>query len=272
MERKTILILAKTYPTPSKASVETSCIAGIDDKGEMIRLFPVPFRLMEGNQRFKKWQWIEVLTSKASDKRTESYKVHIDENSPKLLQVIDSKNWPKRVEAISKAPTFTSFEEMEEARTRDKISLAFFKPHKINKLDIVAEKSPEWSEEDVSKLRQALNQPDLFSPQNPKEINELRKMPYHFYYEYTYFHKGKAQNGRSKITDWEAGALYWNCSKEQDWEAKVRDKLEFEMIQKDAYFLMGTMHRFPDQWLIISIIYPPKSKQNEVSDSQGCLF
>jgi hypothetical protein len=28
-------------------------------------------------------------------------------------------------------------------------------------------------------------------------------------------------------------------------------------------FLMGNQHRFPHQWLIISVIYPPKQKSEE---------
>ncbi|WP_245961234.1 hypothetical protein [Neopusillimonas maritima] len=41
MER--ILILAKTYPSPSAQYVETSCVAGISQDGSMRRLYPVPF-------------------------------------------------------------------------------------------------------------------------------------------------------------------------------------------------------------------------------------
>jgi hypothetical protein len=35
-------------------------------------------------------------------------------------------------------------------------------------------------------------------------------------------------------------------------------------------FLMGNQHRFQDQWLIISLVYPPKRKPAEVR--QGSLF
>ena len=46
-----ILILAKTYPSPSAQFVETSCVAGIAQSGAMRRLFPVPFRMVEDGQR-----------------------------------------------------------------------------------------------------------------------------------------------------------------------------------------------------------------------------
>jgi hypothetical protein len=35
-------------------------------------------------------------------------------------------------------------------------------------------------------------------------------------------------------------------------------------------FLMGTIHRFPNQWLIVSLIYPPKLPTEP--PRQGSLF
>lgn len=34
-----LLILCKTYPSPSAKYVETSCVAGMDENGRLIRLF-----------------------------------------------------------------------------------------------------------------------------------------------------------------------------------------------------------------------------------------
>ncbi|WP_228124977.1 hypothetical protein [Candidatus Methylospira mobilis] len=42
-----VLILAKTYPSPSAQYVETSCVAGINEHGVMRRIYPVPFRYIE---------------------------------------------------------------------------------------------------------------------------------------------------------------------------------------------------------------------------------
>ncbi|MDR2127528.1 MAG: hypothetical protein LBP52_00440 [Burkholderiaceae bacterium] len=66
VRRERILILAKTYPSPSAKHVETSCVAGINKDGVMRRLYPVPFRMIEQDQQFKKWQWIEVGVEKAA--------------------------------------------------------------------------------------------------------------------------------------------------------------------------------------------------------------
>ncbi|ARM15446.1 hypothetical protein Bra5_PC00302 (plasmid) [Rhizobium phaseoli Brasil 5] len=60
-----ILILCKTYPSPSGKYAETTCVAGMDEKGNLVRLFPVPFRLIAEEQQFKKWQWIKAKVEKA---------------------------------------------------------------------------------------------------------------------------------------------------------------------------------------------------------------
>lgn len=66
---------------------------------------------------------------------------------------------------------------------------------------------------------------------------------------------GGVDQHRHKITDWEVGALFWNCITKYDgqWESYFRKKLEKEFAEKDLMFLMGTIHRFPDKWLICMI-------------------
>lgn len=47
-----ILILCKTYPSPSAKYAETSCVAGIKQGGALVRLYRVPFRLVAEEQQF----------------------------------------------------------------------------------------------------------------------------------------------------------------------------------------------------------------------------
>ena len=78
-DHQRILILCKTYPSPSARYVETSCVAGMTEHGRLIRLFPVPFRLVEDEQQFKKWQWITARVRRAQDDaRPESHRVSVD--------------------------------------------------------------------------------------------------------------------------------------------------------------------------------------------------
>lgn len=99
-ETKKVLIVVRTYPTPAKKGVEVSCTAAITEKGEWIRLFPIPYRFLDYDQRFKKYQWIEVEVTKASDPRPESYKLNSD--SIRIIsEVLDSANaWRSRKNAV----------------------------------------------------------------------------------------------------------------------------------------------------------------------------
>ena len=80
-ETKKALIVVRTYPTPAKSGVEVSCTAAITDKGEWLRLFPVPWRYLPEDQRFRKYQWVELNITKASDPRPESYKLKAEQGS-----------------------------------------------------------------------------------------------------------------------------------------------------------------------------------------------
>jgi len=266
-----ILILAKTYPSPSAQYVETSCVAGITDKGCMRRLYPVPFRLIENNQQFKKWQWVDVRVEKASnDRRPESHKIYVDT----LVcghQVDTRSEWAERRDWISKAPSFDSFTAMDTARSEDGLSLAMLRPARIIGLDITAARHTDWTDEEREKLTR--QQMELFSEAEARrEVKDLRKIPFDFYYRYMCDTPDGRAEHKHKIVDWEAGALFWNCRKKYgaDWEVPFRAKLEAELTGKDLTFLMGNLHRFQDQWLIVSLIYPPK--QTPEASAQGALF
>ncbi len=269
-----ILILAKTYPSPSAQYVETSCIAGINDDGSMRRLYPVPFRMIEEGQKFKKWQWINVRIEKANkDHRPESHKLYIDTIS--CTDVIDTKReWIGRREWLDKIATFRSFDDLEIERLAKGLSIAIIKPKKLLGLDISKARNPVWTEEEQQKLTREQMQEDLFSAaEAQQQVKELRKVPFDFHYRYLCDTPDGEKEYRHKIVDWEAGALFWNCHQKHgaDWELPFRAKLEADLGEKDLMFLMGNQHRFQNQWLIISLIYPPKRRQLEPTP-QSSLF
>ena len=102
-----------------------------------------------------------------------------------------------------------------------------------------------------------------------QDIKLLKKVPFDFYYRYL---DPRGTEWRHKISDWEAGALYWNVVRNhgKDWQTPFRKKLERELLQRDLMFLMGTLHRFPEQWLIVSLIYPPKRLQQSLLVTGPC--
>lgn len=269
MER--VLILAKTYPSPSALYVETSCVAGITEHGSMRRLYPIPFRLIEDGQQFKKWQWIDVRVAKATaDRRPESHRVYVD-TVVCGAQMDTRREWAERRSWLSKVPSFGSYAAMDAARLRESLSLALLRPARVIGLEIRPARYADWTDEEREKLAQA--QMELFSESEARQdIKQLRKLPFDFYYHCEYDGSDDDLAYHHKIVDWEAGALYWNCFRQygSDWERPFRAKLEGELIGKDLMFLMGNQHRFQDQWLIVSLIYPPRLLP--MQSAQGALF
>lgn len=273
IRKERILILAKTYPSPSAQYVETSCVAGISQDGAMRRLFPVPFRMIEDGQQFRKWQWIDVRVEKApKDHRPESHKIYVD--TINCGDVIDTKKaWSGRWEWLEKIPAFDSYDAIEATRLADGLSLALLRPKRLVGLEISKARNPDWTDEEREKLLQEQMQGNLFDEvEERRQVKQLRKVPFDFYYRYVYDTPEGEKERKHKIVDWEAGALFWKCRESHgtDWEKPFRAKLEEDLGAKDLMFLMGNQHRFQDQWLIISLVYPPKRKPVEVR--QGSLF
>lgn len=259
-ERKRVLILCKTYPSPSTSYVETSCVAGMDESGNLIRLFPVPFRLVSDDQQFKKWQWISARVRKArEDRRPESHRISVDTIEILGDQLPTRNDWAERRIAISSVPVFDSFEALDAAREIDGTTLGLLRPKRILDLLITKADSPNWSADETAKLMQAQTQGSLFDQDvEQKSLMTLKKLPFDFHYLYECETDGIVSRHKHKLVDWEAGALFWNVSRKPDWQALFKQKYLTEFAAKDLLFLMGTIHRFPKQWLIVGVIYPPK--------------
>jgi hypothetical protein len=229
----------------------------------MRRLYPVPFRMIEEGQQFKKWLWIEVLVEKANkDHRLESHKLYVDTIT--CGDVVASKSgWANRWEWLGKIPAFDSFDGVEAARLSEGISIALLRPKRLICLEISKARNQDWTDEEKEKLLREQMQGDLFSEAEAKrQVKELRKVPFDFHYRYLCDTPDGETEHKHKIVDWEAGALFWNCHRTHgaDWEKPFRSKLESQLGGKDLMFLMGNQHRFQDQWLIISLVYPPMRK------------
>lgn len=270
-----VLILCKTYPSPSAKYAETSCVAGLTQSGRLVRLFPVPFRLVADEQQFRKWQWIDVRLEKSyDDHRPESHRIFIDTISRDAEPIKAGKRgWPLRMELLGNQRIYNSFDDIEQARQDSGITLALFKPTRITSLEIKATKNADWTDDERAKLLQMQQQNSLFdAEEDRRQVRMLEKIPFDFYYHFDCQVDGPITRGKIKLVDWEVCALYRNARRQHgpDWERPFRDKLERELPSRDLMLLLGTIHRFPDQWLAVSLIYPPKPQSED--PSQTTLF
>jgi len=266
-----ILILAKTYPSPSARYCETSCVAGLNDQGQLRRLYPVPFRLIEQGRQFQKWQWIKARVEKANkDHRPESFKILVD--TIECGDVVPpTKGWTHRWPWLDQLPVFSNSADVEAQRQETGGTLALLRPKSITGLEVTPARSPDWTEEEKAKLVREQMQGRLFDEEEARrQVRSLRKIPFDFYYHYVCNTPAGDICGKHKIVDWEVGALYWNCVQGHGdaWEGPFRAKLEKDLLAKDLMFLMGTVHRFPQQWLIVGLFYPPKRPLGSVPSQQ----
>lgn len=253
-ETKRALIVVRTYPTPAKHGVEVSCTAAITDQGEWLRLFPVPYRFLDSDKRFRKYQWVEISVTKARDQRPESYK--LDSSSIKIISdpLPTANEWQARKDIIFPLKAHCLCCIQNERDDKGYPTLGIFRPKVIERL-IIKPETQTWTQRQLAILRQG----HLF--QRAPTV-ELEKIPYSFRYQFRC--DEDSCSGHTMIcTDWEMGESWRRWSKDYgaEWEAKFRQRYETEMIERyDTHFYVGTIHKHPSTWIIVGLFYPMKPK------------
>ena len=266
MSKRKVLITVKTYPSISVKYDELVCTAGIDENGNWVRIYPIPFRKLDYNKQYQKYHWIEIdLVKNTSDFRPESYRPrNIDAEDVITFhgRLGTERNWKERKRLVLKNVYYDITKLITEAKTEGKhTSLAVFKPTFIKDF-IYKPCSREWND----KQKAALQQQSLFEEKRNFEV--VRKLPYKFSYIFSDI------NGRECTLmneDWELGALFWNCLERHDGDEKaacedVKKKYYNDFaITKDLYFYLGTTKfnhlRAPNPFIIIGTFYPKKEQQ-----------
>jgi len=255
-ETKRILITVRTYPTPARKSVETSCTGGITSDGKWIRLFPMPYRDLKPGQKFSKYQWIEARIQKAkNDPRPESFNPDRDSIRP-ISGVLSTENeWQARKDLVFPLRAHCLCCLKQERDQRGAPTLGLFKPAKIRRL-LIEKDEPDWTEDQNAILRQG----SLFETE-PKEA--LEKIPFKFSYEFQCA-ESDCTGHKAICTDWEMGESYrkWRQQYGDKWEAAFRQRYEQEMIGKlDTHLYVGTLHQYPGTWIIVGLFYPQVQRQ-----------
>ena len=267
-----VFITVKTYPTLSAKYDELVCTAGVTEKGNWVRIYPVPFRKLQWEKQYKKYQWIELEVIKnKSDFRLESYRPTNQGETIQSKEFI--RNWEDRKKIISKAKIYKDLNVLiKEAKDKNKkTSLAIFKPEQIIDFKCEPVKNRKWDSEKIKIIREKEKQLDLFNSDKsdkPHEIFQIvKKLPYKFSYV---FQDKLGKVSTLMIEDWEIGALYWNCLKTEKDEKKATQKVQNKYLdefnnKKDLYLFLGTTKKFhnvaPNPFVIIGIFYPPLTNQ-----------
>lgn len=260
-----VLITVKTYPTLSSKYDELVCTAGFLEDGTWIRIYPIPFRKLDYDKRYKKYDWVEIdLVKNKADFRPESYKPKsLDSNFNIVGSINTDNNWQFRKEIVLKNVYTDLTKLIEDSKNRDiNISLAVFKPKEI--IDFLVEPVDRvWDKKKLDVLKANAQQLKLFeNSDNPFEV--VQKLPYKFSYRFT-----DENNRESKlmIEDWEIGALFWNSLKKHEGNEvlacqDVRKKYFDDFAKtKDLFLYLGTTFEFhlknaPNPFVIIGTFHP----------------
>ena len=276
MERKRVYITVKTYPTLSEKYDELVCTAGICEDGSWIRLYPLPFRKLENEQKFKKWQWIEVdVERNKSDIRPESHRVLNIDNLIVEANEAKKTNWDERKKIIfNREKAFTNKTEIITLTKMNPPSrtLLTFKPAQITKF-YTKPTERDWPQDKLKLIKEKAKQFSLFQTQEEliEEFKVVDKLPYEFRYVFT---DDEGVESNLMIEDWEIGALYLNCLKNANGDENIAlEKVKMKywddlVMKKDVYLFLGTrlrdQARSPNPFSIVGVFYPPIDRQGEL--------
>ena len=273
MPKERVLITVKTYPTLSQSHVELVCTAGFREDGSWVRIYPVPFRLLDREHQFAKWTWVELqLIRRTKDRRPESFSP-ADRNDIVLLETLDTadgwrerKNW-----ALKRGRVWTDLTDLIAAGKRDEVSLATFHPAQMLGFEWQKAEEQDWSASKLAAVEEQLRQRDFLDGETVREdFKPANKLPFDFYYR---FKDQQGRETRMRILDWEIGMLYWNCLRDAEGNEataleKVRHRYEHEFFSKDLHLFLGTTYewhsRAPNPWVIVGVFPPPVRNQFEL--------
>ena len=256
MEKSDILIAVKTYPEISNKYTETVCTAGIiADTKRLVRLYPIRFRYLEGEQQFFKYQWIKAHLRKAlSDPRPESY--HIDSESIEVGDIIPSgKNWDERYSwIINDYNVFTSVEALRVAQKTVGTSLGIVKPESVERV-IIQPRDNQEVEQAIAKKDSIVKQLDMFETKK-----DLYVLPVKIMIEFS-CHDPDCSGHKMSVLDWEFGQLYRKLERRKDWQAKIEAKIMNVICAetRDTYLFLGNMAAHPQTFCVLGFFWPPKS-------------
>lgn len=252
---KNALIIGRAYPEPSKKHIETVCTGAITEDGELLRLYPIPLRYLQDDQKYKLWTWARFLVQKSpDDKRKESFKVR--EDSITILSQSESKAEHFSMLKRGIAP---DREFLEQRYREDWTSLGIIQ---IELIDLV----PKLPTKNWEKEKGYIKQGHLIVDKKP-----LEQPPFDMSLQFRCKNNPACKTHRSRVIAWEYMQAFRNFRERygaQEAFGKIRDAItnRFSDPNTSAYALMGTHSRYP-VWMVGQLYFIEKSVEHA-----GTLF
>jgi hypothetical protein len=225
----------------------------------MVRLFPINFRYLDPEQKFKAFQYIEAdIRKDESDPRPESYRVRHD--SIEVKEFIPPGENERRVNLLLKSPHYCeSVEELWEKNAKDGTSLGIVRPDKI--LDYSIEfRSEDERDQWLEKEAEILAQLQLLGP-------PLKKLDFP---QGKYFVKWRCRNEaclthNMSIHQWGIHELARKLEGQKDAKKKMLAKMKSELddSKQEIYLFLGNFRAmlFGHNFGLMDSFSPNKERQ-----------
>jgi hypothetical protein len=260
-ERIKVVVLVKAAPVLTSQLDETMCVAGarIDGEGtDWVRLHPVPFRDLNDDSKFAKYQELSLDVRRSrTDRRPESWSPI--EGSIELAETLGTGNgWARRRQVVDQLAERTMCELVEANRSGSgpgTESLAVVRPTGPPTLKISMR-----DENQLSKWRRraqgAASRLSLFD--NPSQRRpDFEVVPWRFQYVYHCSYPG-CRGHEQTIVDWEVLALWRHVRHRNDWQEQMRLKFEETLwLHRDTVLFVGNQEQHPASFLVLGVFWPP---------------
>lgn len=266
-QRARVLITVKASPEPSKTYGDTVCVAGVrlneDGSGEWVRIYPVAFRHLDSDLKFKKFEIIEVdLTRSSRDTRAESYRpnwetlTRTNQNGRYKTYGADTRG-PILEKLIG--PTMCDLRLGVEADLNAQ-SLGLVEVRDLRPLRFEVHGS--WTELQVASMTAVMSQPDLFGEVDTTPV--LQAPRFKVYYDYFCMNL-ICKSHKPRILDMELSALQYRYRFKSDDELKaiITTKFHTEMwnAKVRTYFFVGNFGDIIKRknFSVLGIYRPPRA-------------
>lgn len=266
------LPVVKAYPAVSKRHGEVACIAGVQfihtdalspPQVKWIRLFPVPFRDLESDQQFSKYQPIRVhVESHSSDSRPETRRPDRESIEVTGDTIPAEGDWLGRRPFVEPLMA-DSMCGIQRRRKVDRTSLGIFRPAEILGLDIEDIDVKEEKEELAETMARREAQGSLLKggeiDEKAELLGALDLIPYRFKLRYRCDEPGCQEHAQS-IVDWEILQFYRRERQKPDWEEIVRRRVLEEVCgpDRDVALIVGNQHQHENAFLILGFWWPKR--------------
>jgi hypothetical protein len=241
-----LMVNCKTYPAVSSKYVETVCTGGVTAEGEFVRLYPVPFRFLDSEEQYKRWDVIRVRAYRdTKDRRPESW--HLEPGT--VIDRIESITTDKRRwEWMRK----TIHESAEAMKTRGLTNGCV----EIEPIELYWKPDPkEWTTTQMNTILQG----DLFASE--EQMQSLAdRVPWQFRLKYREKNTGRTDDGKVLAWSYYQGfrRARLNLNTDETALETIADRVRGSIFnpEKTVFAILGTHSRF-GHWMISSLYHVP---------------